>query len=478
MREIFDRWNRVRSVGGASMAIVVVGCTAVGPDHQPPQASAPKAWNQGGDVRIARAQGDIALKRWWDEFEEPTLSMLVGIAVDANFDVRTAESQLRQARAERRRSRSSFLPTLDARGGSGQSGQFLRDNADGASRLHSAGFDATWELDVFGGARRAAEAGDADEAAAEESLRDVLVSVVAEIALNFADLRTLEHRRSIAEANLAAQAESGDIIAAQVEAGAVTTFDLDRARANVEETRASIPAIDQEIVAVRNRLCTLVGRSPGALEDVLGSTSGIPDVPIEVAIGIPADVLRRRPDVRAAERRLAAETARVGVATAELYPKFVLNGSIGIESTSMAGLSGIYDFGPQIRWALFRGGSIRREIEIQSEVQEQALIAYEARVAEALAEVETSLSAFGEEQARLVSLRLSSEAAARAAEVATARYQAGLTGYIDVLDAQRSRLSAEDAVARSEGKLVSDLVRLYKALGGGWQSLAEEKGGV
>lgn len=453
-------------------AALFTSCASVGPDYEAPELDTPPSWTRQLDGGLTDA--DLvpdSLNAWWESLEDTILSDLVERAVDANLDLRKAESQLRQARAERSRSRGLLFPTLGSSGAATKQGRIERGGGDTSSELYSAGFDAAWEVDVFGGLRRANEAAQAEQEAALELRRDVLVSVLAEVALNYAELRTFQLQLDIARRNLEAQEQSRDIVFAQVEQGSATDLELQQATSNAAGTRAEIPTLAQSIAQAKNRLSVLVGKPPGALDVLLDPRHSLPTPPIEVVLGVPADVLRRRPDVRSTERRLAAETARVGVATAELYPKFVLNGSIGVESTSMAGLGGVYNFGPQVQWPIFSGGRIRREIDIQSEVQEQSLIEYEATVLGALEDVENSIVAFSEEQLRLAALRESATAAGKAAATASARYEAGLSPFLEVLDAQRTQFAAEDGVAVSEGKLLSNLIRLYKALGGGWESL-------
>ena len=450
-------------------ASVLAGC-AVGPDYEEPALETPAAWTrqlEGGLDAEALAPG--ALHRWWESLDDAVLSVLIERAVDANLDIRKAASQLQQARLERSRARGLLFPTLGISGAAGEQGRIDRNEPDTSDEFYTAGFDASWEIDVFGGARRANEAARAELAAANEARRDVLVSVLAEVALNFVELRTFEAQLDIARQNLAAQEEARRIVEAQVEEGSATELERQQALSNLAKTRAQLSTFAQSINQTENRLSVLLGQPPGSLGGILEAGGGLPTPEMEIVLGVPADVLRRRPDVRLAERRLAAETARVGVARAALYPKFVLNGSIGIESTSMAGLSGIYNFGPQIQWPIFNAGRLRREIDIQSELQEQALIDYEAAVLSALEEIENSIVSFAEERVRLESLRASATAAQKANQIAEARFEAGMSPFLEVLDAQRTRLAAEDSLAASEGKLVSNLIRIYKALGGGWE---------
>ncbi len=471
-RSIRFQSNCIRFPRFVCILALAAACAAVGPDYTRPEFTTPAKWSgrlQGG---LTPSELDPAsLSRWWEDLGDPTLSRLIEAAIEANLDLRTATSQVRQARADRARTRAGRFPTLGGQGSATQSGE--TDGDLGPSKLYSGGFDASWEIDVFGGVRRAVEAADASDEAAVEARRDVLVSVLAEVALNYVELRTFQQRHMIAVRNLENQEEALEIVRAQVTAGATSGLDLEQATSNVAATQAQLPSLHQNISRAQNRLSVLLGETPGSRAEELSEFRELPVPPIEIAVGVPAEVLRRRPDVRAAERQLAAETAQVGVATAELYPKFMLNGSIGIDSLSISGAA--YKIGPEMSWRMFDGGRTRREIEIQNTVQEQALIAYEGTILEALEDVENSMTDFAQEQVRLRWLRESSEAASQAAQLAASRYEAGASPFLEVLDAQRTSLSAEDTQAASEGQVVSNLIRLYKSLGGGWTSIEPDR---
>ncbi len=279
----------------------------------------------------------------------------------------------------------------------------------------------------------------------------------------------------MAEANLAAQAETRTLAAVRLEAGLTTALDLEQATYNLESTRSQIPALQSGLEEAKNRLAVLLGERPGAVHAELEERRPIPVPPLAVAVGVPADVLRRGPDIRQAERKLAAQTAQVGVATADLYPKFSLLGSIGLDALSLGNLfsaaSRTYSLGPSISWRLFDAGAVRKNIEVQSALQEQAWIQYEATLLTALEEVENTRVAFPEEQCRREALRQAVQAAQRAVELAQSQYGAGLVNVRAVLDAQRSLLLLQDQLAQSEVTVTSNLVRLYKALGGGWTPL-------
>ena len=456
----------------ALVSLALGACITVGPDYERPEPRAGEmaSWNGRLDGAIRDEELDPALlAAWWTTLDDPVLTSLIEEATEANLDLRAAEAQLRQARAQRGVAAAEGLPSLQASADAQRTGV-----GETTSDSVAAGLDASWEIDLFGGIERGVEAADADLQGAQEARRDTLVSVLAEVALNYVDLRTLQLQTRLAESNLEMQEETLRIVRAQEQAGAASQLDVDRATSNVATTRSRIPAFEQQLRQVKNRLAVLLGENPGALDDRLVEPSSLPVPPIRVAVGVPADVLRRRPDVRRAERQLAAETARVGVAIAELYPTFRLGGTIGLQSDSTASLfeaaSQVFSIGPRIQWNLFDGGAIRQRIEVQTAVQEQALVEYERSILGALEEVDNAITAFTEEQLRYDSLRVASESATTAAALAQKRFEAGETDFLVVLDAQRTQLDGQDRLAQSEGLIVANLVRLYKALGGGWDS--------
>jgi NodT family efflux transporter outer membrane factor (OMF) lipoprotein len=301
------------------------------------------------------------------------------------------------------------------------------------------------------------------------------VSLLAEVALNYVEARTFQTQLHVAEENLKAQAETLQLVQWRLAAGLVSSLDVEQAKANLENTRSQLPRLRSNLEAAKNRLAILLGIFPGMLEAQLAARRPIPEAPLEVAVGVPAEVLRRRPDVRRAERQLAAQTARIGVATADLYPKFSLPGSIGLEAFSFNHLfstaSRAWSLVGGFAWTVFRGGAIRQNIEVQNALQEQFLQQYETTILIALEDVENALIAFAEEQERRDALMEANQAAQRAAELARDQYASGLIDFQTVLDAERTVLSFQDQVAQSEGQVTSNLISLYKALGGGWTAM-------
>jgi len=459
--------------------LILTGCATVGPDYVPPDTSVSATWNtqfKGG--LTAEEMDPQALAAWWATLNDPELSSLIDRAVLGNLDLKKALARVREARARRGMAKADLFPTLDATGSATWS-RTSKDTGTGKTNdLYAASFDAGWELDIFGGVRRSVEAAGADLQATQEDLRNVLVSLLAEVALNYIDVRTSQVLIAVAEANLEAQSETYQLTQWRYEAGLSDELAVQQARYNLENTRSLIPAFRTRLEEAMNRIAVLLGEQPGKVHPELEKREPIPVTPLKVAVGVPADLLRRRPDVRQAERQLAAQTARIGVATADLYPKFTLSGSIGLEAFSLSNLSssGAWSLsgGPRITWAIFKGGAIRQNIEVQSALQEQALIQYEATILSALEEVENALVAYAEVQQRRQSLSEATQAAQKAVDLAQHRYQAGLTDFNNVLDAQRSLLSFQEQLAQSEGTVTSNLVRLYKALGGGWTSLVSD----
>ncbi len=461
------------------LIIIITGCVTVGPDYVRPEVPVYKDWHTqlNGDLNIREADAQT-LAAWWTTLNDSKLSSLIDRAVSGNLDLKKARARVREARARRGVAKADLFPTLDATGTASRS-RSSGETGSGMTRdLYVIGFDAAWELDIFGGARRSVEAAEANLQASHDDWRDVLVSLIAEVALNYIDVRTYQVRLTVAKDNLESQSETYQLSQWRYEAGVSDELAVQQARYNLENTRSQIPVLRSGLEAAMNRVAVLLGEQPGTVHTELEQRESIPVPPLNVAVGVPADLLRRRPDVRKAERDLAAQTAKVGVATAELYPKFTLSGSIGLEALSTGDLfssgSKFYGFGPSISLPIFAGGAIRQNIEVQSALQEQALIQYEAVILGALEEVENALVAYTEVQQRRQSLSDATRAAQKAAELAEQKYQTGLTDFTNVLDAQRSLLSFQEQLAQSNGNITANLVRLYKALGGGWTSLAKD----
>ena len=479
------RWSctGIACIQGLCM-LIATGC-AVGPDFHKPETPVPAAYDGLGTVAPARtsiATPDQAkIVEWWRNFEDEGLTSLVQRAIQSNLDVKLAQARIRQARAARGVTASAWYPEVDANAsysrsgsGGGVSSGSVRSGATTIDLFH-AGLDAAWELDFFGGTRRNVEASDADIQASEEDRRDVLVSLVGDIGTNYAALRGFQLQIAIARKNLAAQERTAGITRKRYEAGYVSVLDVANADAQVATTESLIPGLESSARGTIYSLSVLLGLEPAALADELAADAPIPPIPPEVPVGIPSELLRRRPDIRKAEAQIHAATARIGVATADLFPKFSLTGSMGLSSNDLTSLgnwaSRTWSWGPSVTWPIFAGGRIQANIEVQNALQEQTLIGYRKTVLTALKDVETALVAYAKEQERRKSLTAAVANYRKAVELSMTLYVTGRVDFLNVLSAQRSLFASEDALAQSTRSLVTDLVALYKALGGGWENM-------
>ncbi len=445
----------------------------VGPDYHAPKTTVPTAFG------ASSADAAPPVAKWWTTFHDAALDALIERAVRANPDLRLAQARVREARAQRGVVAADRWPTVDA-SGSGARNR-TSDHVFGVpgttSNLFQTGFDATWELDVFGGVRRSVEAADADVAAAVEDRRDVLVSLLAEVARGYVEMRGAQRQAAIARANLSAQNETLSLTRTRLAGGLATDLDVARAEAQVDATASTIPTFETTARTAIHELSVLVAAPPESLVAELAADSPQPSPPPEVPTGLPSDLLRRRPDVRRAERRLAAATARIGVATADLFPRFSLTGALGLASDGMGRLvdagSRTGSIGGAFNWPILDFGRVRSSVDAADAREEQAAAAYESAVLSSLRDVEDALVAFTNEKSRRVSLAAAEKAAGRAADLANTLWSAGRTDFLAVLQAQRDLLAAQDSLVQSDRLAASDLVALYKALGGGWEIESE-----
>ena len=470
MPALLDRCRRGACVA-ALLAVALGGCAAVGPDYSEPQLAVPAGWSAGTGTDAMDA---VLLARWWHGFGDPVLDRLVADALAANLDLAQARARLREARARRGVAGAALAPSVDASLSGSRSRSSGQSGSGSTRELYSAGFDASWELDVFGGLRRSVEAAQADLEASVESLSDTRVSLAAEVALNYIDLRTAEQRLAIAEESIASRGENHQIIRWRQQAGLVSELDLAQATTDLESTRAVLPPLRTAVIEAKNRLAVLLGRNPGELESLVHADRPIPLAAAEIVAAIPADTLRQRPDVRVAERRLAAQTARLGEAEAARYPSFRLSGSLGLEALELDALAdrdaNTHSLFGGITAPVFNAGRIAANIEIQDALVEQARLAYRAAVLAALEEVENALTAVANTDARRAKLAEAAAAARTTLAIAEYRYASGLADFLSVLDAQRTQLSLDEQLAGSTGELARAQIRLYKALGGGWST--------
>jgi NodT family efflux transporter outer membrane factor (OMF) lipoprotein len=462
----------------AACLSLLAGC-AVGPDYQPPKTSVTtQQWTSplaGGETN-----GPTDLATWWKNFGDTNLDSLMTVAVQSNLTLRVAQAHVLEGRAERDVSAGSLWPSV------GTSGSYSR-NRYGFNNfpplppgtpldynLYNAGFDATWEIDIFGGTRRTVEAANAEIGAAEFGQRDVLVSLLAEVARNYIGARGYQQRLAITLQNIQVQQEILDLTSNRFENGLSSDLDVQQATALLNTTEAEVPTLKTGFDQSVHHLALLLGQPPGALMDEMSTEKPIPLTPPAVPVGLPSDLLQRRPDVQKSESELAAATARIGAAKADLYPKFSLTGFAGVESISTGNLfdyaSRYWSAGPTVQWEMFQAGSIRANVRVQNARQEQALDTYQQTVLVALEDAENAITAYAREQTRRESLSGSVQANEQARELSTQLYDSGLADFLGVLDSERSLYAAQDALVQSDQTVSLNLVQLYKALGGGWQN--------
>lgn len=468
-----DRTASLLAGGLVLLASSLTGCrTIVGPDYAGPGGSLPDAWSRSALQDLQN--GSSSLTGWWKGFNDPALDTLIERARDANPNLKAALAGIAEARAQRGIARSQGLPQANAdavmtrrRTSETLIGPIFQNPAS----LYSTGFDAGWEIDLFGGIRRSVEAAEANVAAREEAYRDALVTLFAEVALNYVDYRTLEERIAVASRNIAAQRESVNLTKGRLEAGLVPKIDVTQAETNLALSEAAIPLFRAQLAAAKNRLAALTGGFPASVETTLARSRGIPVPSAGFSAGLPSDLLRARPDIRRAERELAAQVGRIGVAEAELYPRLTLFGDFHLETASSGDLfdsaSRSYSFGPSFRWAIFSAGRIRNEISAQESRALASLASYESKVLAAVAEVETTMAAIVNERDRLGDLGRAVNATRETVSLIKDNYENGLVSFQNVLDAERTKFDTEDTETFSRGQLAGFYISLCKSLGGG-----------
>jgi NodT family efflux transporter outer membrane factor (OMF) lipoprotein len=456
----------------------MIGCM-VGPTYRTPTTTPPSQWQEvpGGTAAAAPP----AAATWWKTFQDPELDSLVQRALKANLDLRIAEARVREARAQAGIQDAAAWPSLNASGSkirerqsSNQPilGELLPPGTQTVSNAYQAGFDASWELDLFGAVRRGREAATARVQAAAYSREDVQVTLVAEVARTYAVARGFQQRLAIARDNIKAQQDIVALTRDRFHSGLTSSLEPDQAATVLAETEAQVPALETGLRTAVHHLGVLLGQAPGALTQELEAVAPIPQAPPQVPAGLPSDLLRRRPDIRGAERQLAAATADVGVATADLFPRFALTASAGYLSANSGSLfkndSRTWSVGPTFQWRIFDAGAIRANIRVQNARQEQALVTYQKAVLSGFEDVEDALVAYSREQDRNRPLRQAVSTSASALEVSRQLYGNGLASFLNVLDAERSLYQAQDALVQSDQAVAQDYIALYKALGGGW----------
>jgi outer membrane protein, multidrug efflux system len=457
----------------APVAAAVLSACAVGPNYHAPETRPAEKF----DRLEATYSPQEGVAHFWDNFDDRTLERLVTEAAKSNYDVRIALSRVAEARALRRDSAFDLAPSINAGGGYTKT-KFAQDQAIAGTprhnELYDAGFDAFWELDFFGRVRRGVEASSAELGAVEAAERDALVIVTAEVTRTYFELRGFQQQLDVAQRNVVNQQSTLDLARARLEAGSGTEFDTARAQAQMSGTLGTIAPLEAAVARSIHRLSVLVGREPGALRAELAPTRSLPALPGIVPVGDPAGLLRRRPDIRVAERQLAGATARIGVAVADLFPRVTFTGSTGYVSATSNGLgdsgSEAYTIAPGISWAIFDLGHVQARIAASKAQREGALLQYEKTVLNALEETEDSLVTHARARDRLVHDEAAFKASSTAAGLARVRYENGASDFLQVLDAERTLLESEDRLARSRTEAATSLIAVYKALGGGWQA--------
>jgi outer membrane protein, multidrug efflux system len=472
------------------VASLAAGCE-VGPNYTTPKlAVVPPAFSQATtrpttqptDAQLAAEPTPDQLRTWWQTFHDPELNRLIDRAVVANPTLLAAVQSVRQARAQLGIASEGLLPTLTAEGSydhsrtSGNLGPAATPVTGGhrslESDLYEVGFDSSWELDIWGGVRRGTEAAQASLDVAIEDRREVLITLLGEVATDYVQLRGLQRQVAITKENIATQEQTLQLIQSQNRAGLVADLDVTQQEAQVMTTKATLPNLEAQIHQTIHQLSILLALEPGALEDELEPVAPIPLGPWHVPPGLPADLLRRRPDIRQAERQLAADSAQIGVATAELFPTVILTGSLGYESDQLHQLFNLhsreFSIGPSVSWPIFDAGAIKFNIEAQSDVYQKDYYNYELAVLTGLQEVDDALIGYAKEQDTSTELEQAVAADRKAVEMTQALFRNGLDTFLDVLTAQNTLLAGEQSLTLSQQAVGTDLVELYKALGGGW----------
>ena len=481
----FDSLSKISLTGLISLALLVSGCIKVGPDFVKPVAPVAEEWIEK-DLKIKSEPADHS--NWWTVFNDPVLNSLVETAYQQNLPLRIAGLRIMEARAQLGIAVGSLYPQLQQGSGAIDANQ-ISDNAPNAAAANKffydfqAGFDAAWELDFWGRFRRGVESADASLTASIADYDDVLVSLVSEVAATYVQIRTFEERLKVARDNVRIQEDSLRIAEVRFRAGAVTELDVTQAKALLRDTQSAIPVLQTGLRQAQNALSVLLGMPPRDLQDLLGGPRPIPAAPMEITVGIPAELLRRRPDIRRAELDAAAQSAQIGVARADLFPAFSLSGSFGLESSAKGGRlsnranfsdlfesnSFTYFLGPSFQWPILNYGRLKDNVRVQDARFQELVVNYQDTVLRAAQEVEDAIVAFlrTQEQARFLSESV--ESAKRSVELSLIQYREGASDYQRVLDSQGFLDQQQDRLTVSLGDVPTNLIAVYKALGGGWQ---------
>ena len=488
-RLFFTEFGRIHGKSIASKilglligTLMISGCTMVGPDYVKPTAPEQQEWLESEDPKIKSEETDFS--DWWTVFNDPVLNDLIQAAYQQNLPLQIAGLRIYEARANLGIAFGFQYPQTQQGFGSAQANQISKNapNVAAADRYYTTydiGLDAAWELDVWGKFRRAVQTGVANLEASIADYDDILVSLTAEVARTFIVLRTSEERLEVALQNVKIQKRSQDIAEVRFKAGAVTELDVTQARSLLKSTEATIPGFETDIRQAKNALAILLGRLPGEIDAMLGGPGLIPEVPAEVAVGIPTELLRRRPDIRFAERQLAAQSAQIGFAKADLFPHFSLFGTLGFQTSDYTDDSEFsdlfksdsftYNAGGAFNWDLFNYGRITNNVRVEDARFQELAVNYEDTVIRAAQDVEDAMVGFLQSQNAVVFLADAVKAAKRSVELSLIQYREGLVDYQRVLDTQRDLTTQQDNLVFTAGSVGQNLVAMYRALGGGWE---------
>ncbi len=464
--------------------LLVAGCKTVGPDFEKPEVPVAETWLDANNENVDSSS--TSYQDWWDVFEDPALSNLIDLAYQQNLSLQVAGLRVMEARAQLGIATGLKYPQSQSVGGgytyarssinapplSNLPGDVLQ-RVDRTKGVWSASFDATWEADIWGKFSRGVEAADASLAASMLNYDAVLVTLTGDVAALYTSIRTLQERLDFAYANVKLQEQALDLANSRFKLGATSELDVQQARGLLYNTESLIPIFRLNLERAGNTLSFLLGMPPSNLDAILGTSRKIPTPPATIAVGVPADLLRRRPDVRAAEMAAAARSASIGISQADLYPSFVLAGSLGLAGGSF---SNMFDGGattgfitPFFKWNIFNYGRIKNNVRVQDARFEQAVTTYQNTALAAAKEVQDGLQGFLRTQEQVGHLNKAVNASGRAAELALTQYRQGAADYTRVLNTQTALLQQQDTLTAARGQVVSNLVATYKALGGGWQ---------
>ncbi len=468
-----------------AFATLLAGC-AVGPDYAKPDMTLPAQWTQAAADGRGPSTPAASLDAWWRAFNDPLLDELMAEAVAGNSDVASAKAKIREARATRREAEAALGPSLTGSASASETGPqsalssqtttttTSATSSSGLSAPFQAGFDASWELDLFGANRRDAEAAGYGEEATEEDLRSTLLTLVGDVGAYYAEARGYQEQIALARRTLASERRTADLTHVKFDAGSASGADAAKADAEATTTAADLPTYEADYAEAVHRLSVLTGRAPGALDDRMQTPRAVPAPRKPLPAGVPADLLTRRPDVRAAERRVAQATAKIGAAEAALYPDVSLTGSLSTSASRPGELlrasSVSWSWGPSVSIPIFDGGKLAAERNVTQAQRDEYLVAWRSSVLTAMEDVENALVSLSRERLRAKQLASSVDNYRKAADLSRAQYEAGKSSFLDVLDAERSLYSAEDSLIQSRVSLAKDYVALAKALGGGWDA--------